>query len=162
MKKFILILIPALLIAITAYLFIQYYNNLHSQKGALQVTSMPVSKVYLNDNYIGRTPISKTEATDMIPAGNYTIKLIPDDSSLSEYQEKITISPGILTVVDRKFKKGSLSEGYVISLVPLSDKNQTELEVISFPAGSKVGLDTNKHIGNAACTANGADRLDSL
>jgi hypothetical protein len=143
MNKFLFIIIPALLIALLVYLFILHLQNLSSQKGALQVTSMPVSKVYLNDKYIGRTPISKTDATDMIQADNYTIRLVPVDTSFSEYQEKITISTGILTVVDRKFNKESLSEGYVISLIPLIDKNQTELEVISFPAGSKIDLDAN-------------------
>jgi hypothetical protein len=143
MKKLLFIIIPALLIALLIFLFTQYLNNARLQKGALQVTSSPRSKVYLNNKYIGQTPITKTEAQDMIQSGNYTIRLVPSDKSLSEYQEKITISTGILTVVDRKFMKGSLSEGYVISLSPLSDKKQTELEVISFPSGSKVELDAN-------------------
>ena len=49
-----------------------------------------------------------------------------------------------MTVVDRKFDKSELSEGYVITLSPLSDKKKTELEVISFPSGSKVELDANE------------------
>jgi hypothetical protein len=79
----------------------------------------------------------------MISSGDYTIKLVPEDTQYSQYQEKITISTGILTVVDRKFIKGAQSEGSTISLHPLSDKNKTELEVISFPSGSKVELDSN-------------------
>jgi uncharacterized protein YgiM (DUF1202 family) len=65
------------------------------------------------------------------------------DPNLSEYQEKIAISTGVLTVVDRKFDKSELSEGYVITLSPLSDKKSTQLEVISFPSGSKIELDAN-------------------
>jgi len=147
MKKLIFVIIPLLLIILLIYLVIQHVNNMRTQKGALQVTSTPSSKVYLNDKYLGRTPVSKTEANDMIQSGNYTLKLVPEDTSLSEYQEKITISTGILTVVDRKFRKGALSEGSVISLTPLSDKEKTELEVISFPSGSRVLLDANA-IGN--------------
>ncbi len=147
MKKFLFVIIPALLIALLIFLLIQHINNLRSQKGALQVTSAPTAQVFLNDKYIGRTPISKTEPNDMISAGDYTIRLVPGDTNLSEYQEKITISAGILTVVDRKFRKGALSEGYVISLSPLQDKKQTELEVISFPSGANVELDANT-IGN--------------
>lgn len=141
MKKILFVLIPSLLISLIVYFAIQHYNNLRSLKGALQVTSSPQSKVYLNNDYIGRTPISKTENNDMIQAGNYTIRLVPLDSSYAEYQEKITISANIMTVVDRKFRKGALSEGYVISLSPLTDKKQAQLEVISFPAGSDVDLD---------------------
>src|SRR5438477_1813118 len=143
MKKILFLIIPALLIAILIFLFIQYLNNQRSQKGALQVTSNPQSKVYLDNKYIGRTPLTKTDPKDMIQAGNYTIKLEPSDPNLSEYQEKITISTGVLTVVDRKFEKQELSEGYVITLSPLLDKKKLELEIISFPSGSKVELDAN-------------------
>ncbi len=143
MKKIFFLIIPALLIALLIFLFIQYLNNQRSLRGGLQVTSLPQSKVYLDNKYIGRTPITKTDPKDMIQAGSYTIKLEPSDPNFSEYQEKITIGTGVLTVVDRKFDKGALSEGYVITLSPLSDKKNTELEVISFPSGSKVELDAN-------------------
>lgn len=144
MKKILFVIIPALLIALLIFLSVQYMNKIRSQKGALQVTSSPVSKVYLSNKYIGTTPLSKTDPNDMIQAGNYTIRLAPTDKSFSEYQEKITISVGILTVVDRKFRKGALSEGYVISLSPLSDKSKAELEVVSFPTDAKIELDANE------------------
>jgi hypothetical protein len=79
----------------------------------------------------------------MLPTGDYTIRLVPDDKSLSEFQEKITISEAVLTVVDRKFGKQALSEGSVISLTPLADKKKTELLVVSFPQGASVLLDNN-------------------
>lgn len=161
MKKIILLIIPALLIALLIFLFIQYLNNQRAQKGALQVTSSPESKVYLDNEYIGRTPITKTDPKDMIQSGNYTIKLEPTDPNFSEYQEKITITSGTLTVVDRKFNKGSLSEGYVISLNPLSDKKKTELEVISFPSGSKVELDSN-NIGKTSLLYKSPTESDHL
>src|SRR3712207_8100804 len=44
-------------------------------------------------------------ATDMLQTGDYTIKLTPVDPNLGEFQEKIKVSQGILTVVDRKFGK---------------------------------------------------------
>jgi hypothetical protein len=144
MKKILFLIVPALLIALLIFLSIQYMNRIRSQKGALQVTSSPKSKVYLDDKYIGDTPLSKTDPSDMIQAGKYTIRLVPTDTSLSEYQEKITISSGILTVVDRKFRKGALSEGYVISLTPLPDKGKAELEVVSFPTDAKITLDANE------------------
>lgn len=144
MKKLLFLIIPVALISVLIFLFMQYMNNLRSQKGALQVTSTPESKVYLNNKYIGTTPLSKTDPVDMIQASNYTIRLVPIDTNLSEYQEKITISKGILTVVDRRFRKGALSEGYVISLTPLSDKRKVELEVVSFPTDAKITLDANE------------------
>ncbi len=143
MRKIFFILIPALLLALLFFLIFQYMTKYQTQKGALQVTSSPESKVYLNDKYFGQTPLCKCEAADMLKTGEYTIRLVPVDKSLSEFQEKVTISPAVLTVVDRKFGKDSLSEGSVISLSPLSDKKKIELLVVSFPQGSNVRLDNN-------------------
>src|SRR5258706_16410471 len=100
MKKLLFILIPAIIITVIFVLGVQFVMNYNSQKGALQVTSAPESKVYLDGQYIGKTPLCKCEAGDMLKMGNYTIKLVPEDKNLSEFQEKITISPAVLTVVD--------------------------------------------------------------
>lgn len=112
------------------------------------MTSSPQSKVYINDEYIGTTPLCKCEAADMLAVGEYTIKLVPTKGELSEFQEKITISESVLTVVDRKFARDSLSEGSVISLTPLEDETKTELLVASLPEGATVLLD-NVEIGKS-------------
>lgn len=143
MKKLFFILIPAGLLTLLAILSFQYFVKAQSQKGALQVTSAPESKVYLNDQYIGQTPLCKCEASNMLATGDYTIRLVPADKNLSEFQEKVTVSEAVLTVVDRKFGKNSLSEGSVISLTPLVDKQKTELLVVSFPQAASVLLDNN-------------------
>lgn len=143
MKKLFFILIPAGLLTLLAFLSFQYFVKAHAQKGALQVTSAPESKVYLNEQYIGQTPLCKCEASNMLATGDYTIRLVPADKSLSEFQEKVTISEAVLTVVDRKFGKNSLSEGSVISLTPLADKKKTELLIVSFPQAASVLLDNN-------------------
>lgn len=143
MKKLFFILIPAGLLILLAGLSFNYFVRAQVQKGALQVTSAPDSKVYLNDKYLGQTPLCKCEASNMLDTGEYTIRLVPEDKNLSEFQEKITISEAVLTVVDRKFGKNALSEGSVISLSPLADKKKTELLVVSFPQGADVLLDNN-------------------
>jgi hypothetical protein len=79
----------------------------------------------------------------MLAIGDYTVRLVPADKNLSEFQEKVTVSEAVLTVVDRKFGKNSLSEGSVISLTPLADKKKTELLVVSFPQAASVLLDNN-------------------
>jgi hypothetical protein len=141
MKKIVFVFIASFVLALALFLAVQYYLSVNAQRGALQVTSAPDSKVYLNNEYLGQTPLCKCEAADMLAAGEYTIRLVPLDSSLREFQEKVTISPAVLTVVDRKFGKNALSEGSIISLTPLSDKEKTELLVASFPQGSEVLLD---------------------
>lgn len=146
MKKIALVFIISFILAVGVLLGIQYYLNNHSQKGALQVTSSPQSKVYLNNRYIGQTPLCKCENPDTIDNGEYTIRLVPLDSDINEFQEKITISQNVLTVVDRKFGKGAQSEGSIISLTPLEDKEKAELLVVSLPQSATVLLD-NQAIG---------------
>lgn len=148
MKKFFLLALSSLVLTFLFVLGFQYYLHISSQKGALQVTSSPQSKVYINDKYIGTTPLCKCEAADMLAVGDYTIKVVPTKGGFSEFQEKITISEAVLTVVDRKFAKDSLSEGSVISLAPLTDKTKTELLVASLPEGATVLLD-NIEIGKS-------------
>src|SRR5580704_14987958 len=99
MKKIVVVFFISFFLAVGIFFGIQYYINIHSEKGALQVTASPTSKVYLDDTYIGQTPLCKCEVPDMISPGNYTIRLTPLDNSLQSFQEQIGISQGVLTVV---------------------------------------------------------------
>lgn len=148
MKKFFLILIPSLIVTFLFIFAYQFLIKYQAQKGALQVTSAPESKVYLDNKYIGQTPLCKCEASDMLQAGDYTIRLVPTDGDLPEFQEKVQITSGVLTVVDRKFAKDALSEGSIISLSPLTDKQKSSLLVVAMPEGATVILDNNE-IGTA-------------
>jgi hypothetical protein len=159
MKKIILVFIISFILAIGIFLGVQYYINIHSEKGALQVTSSPESKVYINDGYIGQTPLCKCQATDMIAPGDYTIRVVPVGSTLQPFQEKVTISQGVLTVVDRKFGTNGQSEGSIISLTPLDDKTMSQLVVVSFPQGAKVTLD-DQDIGTTPFSTNNPTESD--
>jgi len=141
MKKIVIVFFISFILAVGLFLGIQYYLTIRAQKGALQVTASPQTKVYLNGSYLGQTPLCKCQATDMITPGDYTISLVPLDSSLQEFQEKVTISEGVLTVVDRKFGQNGQSEGSIISLTPLDDQTTAQLEVVSFPQDAHVSLD---------------------
>ena len=144
MKKVLLIIISAIFLGFVSFTIFQYFFKSGSSNGALQITSSPESKVYLGDKYLGVTPLCKCEASDMQPAGDYTIRLVPNGNDYPEFQEKINITSGVLTVVDRKFGKDSLSEGAVISLTPLTDKKKADLLVVSIPSKSEIFLDNNK------------------
>jgi len=159
MKKIIAVFIISFILAVGLFLGVQYYINIRSEKGALQVTSSPASKVYLNDQYLGQTPLCECQTTDMIAPGDYTIKVVPVDNSLQDFQEKVTISQGVLTVVDRKFGEDGQSEGSIISLSPLDDKTQSQLLVVSFPQGAKVSLD-DQDIGSTPLLYNNPTESD--
>lgn len=159
MKKIVVVFFISFFLAVGIFFGIQYYINIHSEKGALQVTASPASKVYLDDTYIGQTPLCKCQVSDMIAPGNYTIRLTPLDNSLQSFQEQIGISQGVLTVVDRKFGGNGQSEGSIISLSPLTDKTQSELLVVSFPQGAQVSLD-DQNIGSTPLLYNSPTESD--
>lgn len=142
MKKVLLVILPPL-VAIIIFIVVTIILNKNASKGALQVTSVPKSKVFFNGKLLGETPFCKCEQNDMLDTGEYTIKLVPDDSKFSPFESKITISPSVLTVVDRTFGEGGLSQGSIIDLTSISDKKEAQILIVSFPDKANVYLDNN-------------------
>jgi hypothetical protein len=142
-RRVIFFLIPSLILAVIIFLGFQFFFLRASGKGALQITATPDSTVYLNGKLVGNTPLCKCEGTDMLSTGDYTLRLVPKDNNLLPYEEKITINKALLTVVDRKFGSQATSEGSIISLSPLSNKEKSEIVVLSLPEGAEVFLDND-------------------
>lgn len=142
MKKILFIITPIFL-AIAIFVVIFIVVNKNTGKGALQVTSSPISKVYLDNKLIGQTPLCKCEVNDMIIAGIHSVRLVPLQGDLEAFEEKINITSSVLTVIDRTFGPGASSQGSVISLTPISDKKDAQLLIVSFPNKSQVFLDSN-------------------
>ncbi|MBP9719566.1 MAG: PEGA domain-containing protein, partial [Candidatus Levybacteria bacterium] len=101
------------------------------------------SKVYINGKLIGQTPLCKCEGQDMLAVGEYNIKVDPENPLFTPFEEKITISKSILTVVDRTFGKGVTSEGSIISLTPIEDQKAVQLLLISFPENAQIAVDSS-------------------
>lgn len=152
MKKVFLYISP-LFISLIIFASVIYFLNKNSGKGALQVTSMPQSNVYLDGKLIGQTPFcmgtEKCKIQDMLKIGEYSIRLVPVAGEYKPYEEKISINKSTLTVVDRTFDNGASSSGSVITLSPISDKKDSELLVIPFPEKANVFLDSNQ-VGTTA------------
>lgn len=142
MKKVLLFLAP-LLIAIIIFFGILFFLDRKTGKGALQVTSVPQSKVYLENKLIGTTPLCACDLGQMLTVGDYAVKLVPTDGNFRPFEEKITINKGTLTVVDRTFADNGESDGGIISLSPLNNKKDIEVLVISLPDKANVLLDNN-------------------
>lgn len=142
MKK---VIIAGLVVFVSIVIFsiVLFLVNKDSGKGALQVTAQPQSRVYLDGKLIGKTPLCKCELKDMINTGEYKIRIVPEKEGFDSFESKITVSPKVLTVVDRTFNSNSQSSGSIINLKKLSDKNNLELQVISLPQNSQVFLDNN-------------------
>ena len=142
MKKIFLVILPPVL-AITIFIAGLFILNKDSGKGALQVTSAPSSKVYLNGKLLGDTPLCKCDQVNMLAVGEYTIKLIPKEGNFEPFEQKIKITPSVLTVVDRTFGQGGFSQGSIITLSALPNKKDVQFSVLSFPDKVNVFLDNN-------------------
>lgn len=144
MKKLLLFLVPLVLAALTFCLFLFLASKGMSNKGALQVTTIPrKSKVYLNGQYYGETPLCRCEFPNTLPVGDYTIRVVPPDGSTDSFEQKISIEKSVLTVVDRTFAGTTTSDGSIISLKHLNDLSATEVFINSFPDKTQVLLDKN-------------------
>lgn len=142
MRRILYILAPLVLVVLI-FIAILIFLSQNKNKGALQVTSTPVAKVYLNGQLIGQTPLCKCELKEMIAVGDYTLRLVPTEGNLEPFEQRITISPKILTVVDRSFGQQGLSDGSIINLVSIDDKKDAQISVTSFPDTAQVYLDNN-------------------
>lgn len=111
------------------------------QLGALQVTSVPKSTVFLNDKEVGKTPYYD----EKLAIGEYTLRLTSDVPSVnSQWQAKVKIISRVLTVVSRDLGPSELlSSGHIISLEQLPDAQKSEISVISTPTGAQVNIDSN-------------------
>src|ERR1035437_2106461 len=107
MKKILYIAAP-FIIVILIFCAVIFFLSQNKGKGALQVTSVPAAKVYLNNKLIGQTPLCECDLKDMIAVGDYTIKLVPIQGNLQPFEQGITISSKVLTVIDRTFGQEGL------------------------------------------------------
>lgn len=142
MRKVLFVLIPIIIALIVFFILILIVNR-QPDKGALQVTSAPVSEVYLDGKLIGKTPLCKCDLPNFIKTGDYTVRLIPLQGDSSPFEQKITISPKIITVVDRTFGQGVLGEGSVLTFSPISNKDDAQISIVSFPDKAEVFLDNS-------------------
>ncbi len=143
LRKIILLLTPLLILTIL-FLLIVLIINRDVGKGALQVTSIPNSQVFVDGKFVGKTPLCLCELPQLLKVKDYTLKLVPTESGFNTLEQKITIYQGVLTVVDRTFdKKTAAGSGTLITLSPIDDKNSSELLLLSFPGSAQVVLDSN-------------------
>lgn len=142
MKKRLLLGISIILVASGLFLLIRaIYSFKDIQRGGLQVTANMGGRVFLNDQLIGELPLRKVDKDDIIPVGNYELRIEPEDTSLSAYTARININGGVLTAVDKTFLPGSLGSSYILTLEKSSNPKPT-IEITTIPSGALVTIDS--------------------
>lgn len=134
-KRFLLIVTTSILLSGCTLPFI---GDITNKSSGLQVTSTPQATVFLDDNSLGLSPILEED----LKPGKYTLKIVPTDSTIPSWETKITLSPGVLTVVDRKLSTNpEQSHGHVLSFEKLSSKDTTKIAVTTIPDSVTVTID---------------------
>lgn len=153
MRKLLFYISPVVLALGVFLIIIGFFYSKNPGKGALQITSIPKSKVYLDGKYVGETPFCKCDQNDLLPVKSYDLILTPEESDLEKFEYRININPSVLTVVDRTFGQIGKSSGSIITLDKLSNNLPAQLFISTFPYGANIVLDGN-NIGNAPLTKN--------
>jgi len=110
------------------------------KKSALSVSTTPKATIFLDGEHLGSTPYYN----EKLKSGEYVLKIVPESSgqALNPWEGRITLSPGILTVVNRELGlTQDVSSGEILSFEPLADKNATSISVVTTPDGAVVNLD---------------------
>jgi len=141
MRRRILLVIACLLCISGIILLAMFIRSLVQTKGALQVTALPQSTVYLNGEILGKTPLCRCDPNDQLPTGEYTIQIVPEDNVFAPYEDTIVINGSVLTVVDWLFGDIGKSQGSSMTLVPIGDSSRAEMYITSLPLEATVVLD---------------------
>jgi len=140
MKRFLLIVFSLICIAAGIYLLFLLFKIRTSDFGALRIATNIEAEVYLNGKLIGNTPLCKCEGNDKLAEGEYTMKLVPADSSMSPFETKVYIGKNVLTAVERMFLPNNLSSAYILHLEKINAPH-AELLVKTVPENAIVTLD---------------------
>ncbi|MCX6817006.1 MAG: PEGA domain-containing protein [Candidatus Beckwithbacteria bacterium] len=110
------------------------------KQAALSVSTTPQATVFLDGQHLGQTPYYN----EKLKSGDYVLKIVPESSgqALNPWEGRVTLSPGILTVVDRELAlTADLSSGEILSFEPIADKSSSSISVVTTPDGAVVNLD---------------------
>lgn len=135
-----------LIVGFVLFLIIRYIV-LSSQNvfGKLKIQSSPTSSVFVNNVAIGKVPYE-----DKYKAGEYLLKLIPEDSATqtASWQRKIKVYKNALTYVNLELGSTDISTAGDVLDVSKMDKvlpgDKGEITVETEPAGALIYLDNDE------------------
>jgi hypothetical protein len=106
-------------------------------KAALQISTTPDSEVLLNGERMGVTPFFNDE----LDAGDYTLRLVPQDANLYAWEGQVSLVSNIVTSVSYQLGQNQdSSSGQILSLEKGDDPNKASLSIVSDPNGALVKL----------------------
>lgn len=134
-EKIIFILLGILFTLGAAFFLIGYFKP---QKAGILVETIPAASVFINDVQVGRTPYEGT-----YDSGEVTVKLVPESQNtpMVPYEIKVTLGPGIKTVIRREFDESDESSSGEIVSFEKASAGEISLAVVSVPDSARVLVD---------------------
>jgi hypothetical protein len=110
---------------------------LQKKNAALKITTNPAAQVFLNNEKVGETPFETKE----LKGANYSVRLIPNQDGLSEWETTVDLFSGLTTVILYDFaKERQDSSGAILTLEPLASKDSLEVAIISLPDSASIKI----------------------
>jgi len=134
-RTVILILLGLGILGGLVFFLVGYFNR---GNAGILVESTPGSNVYIAGEQVGRTPYEAN-----LSPGEIVVKLIPDaaDRALAPFETKVTLSPGIKTIIRREFgETEEASAGEIVSFEKVGDK-EVSISVVSVPNSAQITID---------------------
>ncbi len=134
-KLVLIILVSVLIVIATIFFMIGYFRP---EPAGISVSTNPQSNVYINGEFVGKTPLQKT-----LEVATISLKLVPEisDQNLLPYETKITLVSGIQTIIRREFRSTEEeSSGDIISFEKTGGRD-AGLIVVSTPDNAQVSID---------------------
>jgi len=138
-SKWLMIVVGVLVLVLVGLIVKSKFFNKQGP-GALQITTSPRATVFVDGNQVGVSPFFN----DNIQSGEHTIKIVPESTvdGLSNWETKVDLLPGILTVINRDFgATEALSSGEILSLEKTGRKDMSSIAVVSIPDQAVVKLE---------------------
>lgn len=109
------------------------------QDAGVLIETEPESVVYIDNQEVGKTPYEATREAKEI---TLRIKpIVPDGTTLDDFETKLSLVPGIKTIVKRTFKESEDdSSGAIVSFEKLGG-DESYVTIISIPDNSQVFID---------------------
>ncbi len=109
-----------------------------SGAAALNVNSTPVSSVFLNGEKVGITPFYN----EKLKAGEYTVKLVPEQGTSLPWESRVTLTAGVRTVISRELGENiDSSSGYVLTMTKTKSGDKSSFVAVTIPDSSMVSID---------------------
>lgn len=111
--------------------------SLSTAKAGLEISTYPQSKVFLDSEEVGTTPL---KMTDLKP-GEVDIKLQPEDVTIAEWTRKLILNKGTTTILNHEFSSVlDKDSSQILYFEKSGKKDEASLLVTSQPDGASVSL----------------------